>query len=716
MRTKLSSSLVIAALIAAAAGCGKPEKGNDGPQPGPDREESVSLALSSGIVSKTILGELDGDAYPVYWCDGDRIAVNCSRSAPLYGTGEKAVRATFTVEGVSAPYGVVYPSWICGTMNSDSAEITLQTVQKWTPGSFFNGSAVLYGKSSEKDFQLKNLCGVVRIAVDPGKYEITGISLTSLGAPVAGKFSLNLETGELEPVAGVSSIDLSIPDGGFDAISGNGTGAGPVELNFCIPAGEYPEGFNITITEVHGRQMVIEMRENTGVTSGVLVTWPEQTFTPSGSLIITDPESWNTFAEAVNAGDYSEWKDPETGEVTVAANIVSAGELSQITLWDGVLNGSGYVITRNSVTRPLFGKIAEGAVVKNIKLDGLRTEPGENSCAVLAGTNLGTIENCVNMAGLSVTVDSNFHFCGLVEANGGVMRSCTNSADFEINLPFTSSHELFGGGVASRPDAEGRLGFFEGCSNTGNITIRKNASAASDLYKCAVGGILASAYSGTEESFVSLKDCSNEGNITLWENKFGKAGAQGAYAVGGIVGRIAPLSGDAACMFVNPTPKSGFYTEIAGCSNSGTIDVCTSINSAVSAGMSGARQCYAGGIAGIVVGLPGAPAKISGCTNKGKILAGGTVKPCAIAGGILGGTAFSEMRNCVNEGSFGLTQNTLTKPDPKMGAVGGIVAHILKVTPVPVLAGCRSSAALPSEAVDGCKGELYATGSKPSVE
>ena len=713
MRTKLSSSFVMAAVFLVVAGCGKPDD-NGGTQPVVDSEDRVSLDLSSEVVSKTILGELDGDTYPVYWCDGDRVIVNGHRSEPLYNVGEKAVRATFTVDGVAAPYGVVYPSWICGTMDSEQAEITLQSVQKWTLGSFYNGSAVLYGKSTESDFHLKNLCGVVRISVDFGKYEIEGISLTSLGAPVAGKFNLDLTTGGLSAIAGSQSIDLSVPEDGF--ASSADAEKNPVELNFCVPAGEYPEGFNITLTESHGRQMVIEMRENTAVGAGVIATWSEQVFTPSGSLIITDPDSWNSFATAVNSGDYSDWKDPETGEVTVAANIVSAGDLAQIDVWDGVLDGKGYVITRNFITRPLFGKIAEGAVVRNLKLDGLRTEPGESSCATLAGTNLGTLENCENRAGLSVTVDSEFHFCGLAEANGGVMKSCCNNADFEISLPFSASHEVSGGGIAVRPDAEGRLGVFEDCSNLGNITVMKDASAASDIYKCAVGGIIASVSDGTEDSFVTLKNCVNEGKITLWENNLGKTGAQGAYAVGGIVGRVAPLSGDASCMFVNPTPKTGYYTEITGCSNSGTIDVCSAINSAASAGMSGARQCYVGGIAGIVVGLPAKSAMISGCTNTGRILAGGSVKPSAIAGGILGGTAYSEMSSCVNAGSFGLTLNTLAKPDVRIGAVGGIVAHILKVTPVPVLTGCESSAALPAEAVDGCKGEIYATGNKPTIK
>ena len=710
MKTRLLALLSLVAVLAGFSSCGKTET-SGGVQPEPIPEKKVSLSLSSGIASKTVLGDRNGDVYPVYWCEGDRIIVNGKRSAPLHGIGDKDVKATFDVGGVNAPYGVVYPSWICDAMDSEAAEVSLQAVQKWTPGSFSSGAAVLYGKSSETEFELKNLCGVVRIAMDFGKNKISGIVLTSLTTPISGKFSLNLSNGELSAIEGNNRIEISVPDAGFATGSPE-----TAELNFCVPAGEYPDGFNITVTDSYNRQMVIELRENTRIDAGVIADWGKQTFVPAGALIITGPESWNTFADAVNAGDYSDWVDPETGEVNVASNIVNAGDLTQIESWNGVFNGGGYTITRNAIHKPLFKKIAEGAVIKNLKLDGLRNEPGDNSCAVLAGTNLGTIENCESKSKLTVTVDANFHFCGLVEANAGTMKSCTNSADFEINLPFTGNHELIGGGLAFRPDAESKLGTFEDCKNTGNITILKNAIAASGLHKCAVGGILASAYGGTKDVFVKLKNCSNEGKITLWENELQKSGAQGAYAVGGIVGRIAPLSGNADVMFVSPTPTAGFYTEITGCTNSGTVDACSNIASGASAAMSGARQLYVGGIAGIVVGLNEDPAKISGCTNTGAVLAGGISKPCALAGGILGGTAFTEITDCTNAGSFGMTKNTLAPVNAKIGAVGGIVAHILKVTPVPVLSNCKSTAALPAEAVDKCSGEIYATGNKPTVK
>ena len=92
MRSKLSSAfaalilhaVALAAVLLTVSGC---EKSGDGslPKPEPTVEETVSLSLGSGTITKTILGELDGSSYPVYWYEGDRIAVNGKRSEPLHG-------------------------------------------------------------------------------------------------------------------------------------------------------------------------------------------------------------------------------------------------------------------------------------------------------------------------------------------------------------------------------------------------------------------------------------------------------------------------------------------------------------------------------------------------------------------------------------------------------------------------------------------------------
>ena len=76
-------------------------------------EDEVQLVVGTGPVSKTVMGDEISGICPVYWCDGDRIAVNGKRSEALYGIEPQTSEATFSISGVSAPYNVVYPSWIC---------------------------------------------------------------------------------------------------------------------------------------------------------------------------------------------------------------------------------------------------------------------------------------------------------------------------------------------------------------------------------------------------------------------------------------------------------------------------------------------------------------------------------------------------------------------------------------------------------------------------
>ena len=71
-------------------------------------QTTITLSLEE---SRTQLGEKVGDLYPLYWSEGDKIAVNgvVSNEVPADAVG--AAAATFTLNGTLAyPYHVVYPA------------------------------------------------------------------------------------------------------------------------------------------------------------------------------------------------------------------------------------------------------------------------------------------------------------------------------------------------------------------------------------------------------------------------------------------------------------------------------------------------------------------------------------------------------------------------------------------------------------------------------
>lgn len=670
--------------------------------PGTAKDE-VRLVVGTGPVSKTVMGEEISGICPVYWCDGDRIAVNGKRSEALYGIEPQTSEATFSISGVSAPYNVVYPSWICQSIEGSMAIIELPRTQTCTPTSFGNGCAVMYASSQTSEMELKNLCGAVCLNFDFGKYEITDISLTSLGTPLSGKFSLDTGSGKLEGMDTRQSVRIDMNE----AIQASG------KVIFTLPAAEYGEGFNILLSEKGGRQMSVALREDCEVAPGIIKYYPQMTFEPEGSLIITDAESWNSFVLAVNGGDWSEWQDPETGCVKLSGNIIAGGDLAQIEVWNGELDGNGYSITRNLCSRPLIKAIGETGKVSNLIFEGGHAEVAEASFAALAQTNFGTVTSCENRMPMDIVTDADFSFASLVESNAGTMENCSNSAPVHISLPCSANRFCQVGGLALYASAEGKCGSFTGCSNSGEILIEKNAVASSDLQKGAVGGIVSSVEDGDADNFTVFRECSNSGRIQLWENTWYNT-PNGAYAIGGIAGRISGLTRDIAgnkSWYVS-FDKAWHHVEFVDCVNSAVIDVCCSNTSTVGKSMSGARQCYVGGIAGVAVGLAESPALFSGCTNTGQMNTGGSTKACTISGGIAGGAGYATFSDCSCSAGFALTETTgVTAVGP--GAVAGIATHIFtKLLPV-VISSCTVTSALPETAT--VKGEYSATGAQPTI-
>ena len=102
----ITSVMAAAALIAACS-----EKGGDS-SPAGSQEVALNLQAPSSAATRTwIDASGTGTTAPVYWSDGDRIAVNGVISSPLaVEDGQKLASATFFLRNVEAPYSAVYPS------------------------------------------------------------------------------------------------------------------------------------------------------------------------------------------------------------------------------------------------------------------------------------------------------------------------------------------------------------------------------------------------------------------------------------------------------------------------------------------------------------------------------------------------------------------------------------------------------------------------------
>ena len=685
---------LLAAVTLLASSCRG--KQPDGPGEGPEPEvQTTTLSLSSCFTPKTVLGELtDGGVYRVYWSDGDRICVNGKKSSTLYGLEEGISEAEFSVTDVNAPYSVVYPSIICTGMDSNGvASLNLPVAQAYKAGSFASGSAVLYGNSQETGFGLNNLCGVVRIPLLKDRYgdRITGLGISSLSTacPLAGEFKLDTADGTLTPVKGSGTIMLSLPAEGIVLKEGE-----PTYFYVAIPAGAYPDGFVITLSNSEGT-MLCEWVADTAIEAGMIATLPEIGFKPDATKLIDSVDSWNEFATAINSGDSEQinrWVNPDTGVATLAADISYGGDLTQINSWGYTFNGNGHSIKRANATEALFLLIEPQGIVKNLVLGGTRVAQSANSdrgTGNLAAYNRGLIEGCTNQMNVELSgQNKNILLAGLVTDNAGIIKDSKNTGNIAISMEITENRTVYGGGLCCRAQrnltengvTQLHNGDFINCENSGDITIKRASNGSYSLTKLAIGGIVGFINQGKSDGeFTRFENCTNNGNITVWQDE-NHSFTNYAYAVGGILGRSCVNNENTDFYYkvggATATAYDGYYVEMDNCRNNGGIDV-SIFSAAGGAQMSGARQIYVGGIAGCFYSSYDDPSTIRNCSSSGSIRTG-HLATADCTGGLVGGLGYTTLEDCSANVTMGVSKNSFALSGKYIGLSGGLVGYILR--------------------------------------
>ena len=132
--------------------------------------------------------------------------------------------------------------------------------------------------------------------------------------------------------------------------------------------------------------------------------------------------------------------------------------------FSGTFDGNGHTVTLNITASTanvgLFSKLAGGAVVKNVKVDG--TVSGtEGVAGIAAQANGATISGCINCAEISATQR---HVGGIVgKMGGGTVENCYNTGA----ISSTRTRPINMGGIAGYVDGGASV---ENCYNTGSIT------------------------------------------------------------------------------------------------------------------------------------------------------------------------------------------------------------------------------------------------------
>lgn len=688
LRTIAAASLSVLLFCA----CGLQE-----PQGGADNGDNANMTIRAGLASVQSKTWLDypsgGSPLKVYWSDGDRINVNGQNSLPVsVGEGEKISEAGFLLSNLNAPYRVIYPSSaVTGNAYDEdgSIEISLPSVQAYSPSTFANGAALMYGCSESVDgVQLRNLCAVVRVNIK-GNDNIVAAKLISDKTPLCGDFRLTPSDGTLEVVDGQNCIILEMAD---EVAMNNDTGT---DFFFAIPEGDYSEGLSFYFkSESEGKTMQNIWRPVTKLEGGKLYSFNEVGFEPTAKEIETAAE-WNEFAAALNSGSDISGYLFKDNVVRLGADI-SADDLTSIAAFDGVLDGNGYTLTRNAATAPLFASIT--GEVRNLVLGGTMTgevvtvdERPVVACAPLAGSlDGGKISGCTNRmavaVGASEAVEAHVYVSGLVAVmTAGTIENSVNEASVDVAVNVNNSiFEVAVAGVVADVRVENlqQTISLTGCRNEGALTLApylefKSAASTKDkgMQVCGFGGV--AGWLRNEGVYV-FENCDNEGRIHLDGHGIRHANGNSPFtiAVGGVLGLAAPCP--AGLMVLDDYDT--YDVTLTGCSNLGRVYNC-GVNYSTSTQSN--NKVYTGGLAGALMGTKGSPAEVTRCESRGTVITYDytsdmsnvtvSTRPayCPVAGGLVGYGGYLSVDRCTIACQIGNGKR-------QMVAWGGLIGYTMR--------------------------------------
>lgn len=635
--------------------------------------ESGVTRLSAELVRlqpKTWLdSQADGTLLPVYWSDGDVINVNGCPSQPLrVADGEKVSKADFEILDAAPPFKVIYPAQFCAdsTYSTDTTLlIDIPENQEYSPSTFGNGSAILYGYSGDGDnVIMHNLCGALRVNLvdDPGEPIEDAVVRAEMisnseEAPIAGSFRLNPATGKYTVVSGKTVVSLDIKEAvALDKEE-------PRSFYFTVPAGTYPKGFTIKLYNKEGHLLqckwlreAADAKEGVVVHAGELVDFKKKEFVRGAMEIMTESQ-WLDFVTLYNAKD-EKWKDRyllNDGRVALGADLTIEQDVPMIASLSDIVDGCGYTMTVPHAGQPLVRSLVKGGVVRNLTLAGrMETSSAPRTTGVVPFVSVldgGTIERCVNNMDIDFTTSATMGvaFAGFAcNVKGGVIKECVNNAFIRI-VPFCEdgSCVVHGGGIMALADDLSDDLLIDGCRNAGvisvlakNGTYDKNGTPVyTGMTKAAFGGI-AGLISGA--GVVTVRNCSNEAEISVGLGYY-DAAAAGQCSLGGILGAAAKFTGTTA--LAAPGVDGHVEISVENCTNSGNL-----CNDVISSSKDILAKCYTGGIAGSLFGKSSKKAQITDCTSTGRITTHSKTYRnsgrCCIGGGLIGLGGYAEISGC----------------------------------------------------------------------
>ncbi len=555
-------------------------------------ELSLSLEESRTHLGEKVTDENGVSLYPLYWSEGDAIAVNGVVSNPLTAGGEATATFSFAEE-VKTPLHIVYPASAVATVEGEEAEIPAATAsavnflaeQPYTVGTFAPQAAPMYGYSEgvpTEGVQLNHLTGVLRLAIAGNGEKVTSIVVKAHKGKIAGAYTVDCTTGELTPSAeAVSSLTVT-----FAEPLVLGAEATPVYV--AVPAGNYGT-FAITInTEAH-QKMTVKFNSDVKPINAATVRefsafiYEANANDAEDTFIIDSKEALIEFAKI--AGTFY----PRTKAVVTADIDMTGYNWTPIANF-GEFEFDGGDCTISGLNAPLFASTA--ANIHDLKLTNVNYTVTDlaHSGAIACKLYNGSLSNC------SVS--------GAIEINNTTFEGPKHDNYNDV------AHAALVGMAYNAS--------ITNCVNNASVTITSLCKADYSV-KCTAGGVV-----GAVSNNCTIDNLTNNGNVT-----FASTTQKGTVYISGVIGKNDDTNGQ------------NDFAAISNCTNNGNI-------SSTATSVCGVDVLLAGITGRIDVG---AATVVENLVNTGAITLAGKSTSARVAG-IAAYTSSATLNNSYNTGAI----------------------------------------------------------------
>ena len=591
-------------------------------------EVAVSLEAT-----KTQLGEKVDGLYPLYWSEGDAIAINGVVSNPLAAGGSADATFQFNEE-VYRPYCVVYPASAAVAVEEGEEvtpapvtvyPVTFAATQPYTVGTFAPGVAPMYGYAAElaegeelAPIQLNHLTGVLRLAVKGNGEKVTSVVVKTEKGTIAGPYTVDCTNGTLvaQPEA-TNTITVTFADGLV-------LGEEAQHVYVAVPAGSYGT-FLVTINTEANNKMTVKFNSDVKpIKVGTVREFSEFTYqensadTENAEYLIDSAEALINFAK-IAPSFY-----PRTKAIVTADIDMTGIEWTPIVQF-GAYEFDGGNFTIKGLSAPLFNVTA--ANIKNVKLTDVNyTVTDLAFSGAIACQLYGSIDNC--------------------SAEGTININNTIFAPEKVTDGY---NEIAHGGLVGFVHAAS----VTNCVNNINITITSLCEPSKTI-KSQVGGVV-----GGVQAHCSCEGLTNNGTITYVGTT-----QKGNLYISGVVGKNDTSSeavdfdvfsncvNNAALSTAKGSKSAGdiLIAGITGCLDATTATVCDKLENHGAITLNG--ECVGMRAAGIASYT--SHASLTNCTNTANItLATGAQAKSAYLAGIVSSTLYCDkVDNCSNSGNL----------------------------------------------------------------